>query len=735
MDAGKILINGIFNGSQLLEVPFYQRAYVWKEEQWDRLLEDMEFVTRTKKPYFLGSIILKNGKAPATWEAFSARKIIIDGQQRLTTLIILMKVLCLKKKELKLFDRDFRLEDDSISLRHGKYDAKAFEIVMKQDKANVIENSSNSQIISAFNYFMKELKPDKIDRLTIKQNVQFVCIDLVEGEDEQQVFDTINSLGVRLTTAELLKNYFFHRDNEEEYENSWVKIFERDEETRSYWDQELEVGRLKRTMIDIFFDAFFQMFIQNKKYPIRAEDRLSYGRTERLSKSYQEFINTYCGGDKQVVLSQMADYARCFYQTFRPELCDIGIPAAPGVERLNVVIFGLKTTTFIPYVLYIAKNCADMEMQNQIYNILEAYAMRRMVVRAQSKNYNKLIESLITVEALDAERLLIQLSKYDDSTMYIPDDSELEEGFHKSKLANQQTRGILYMLESRIRPTNSAVVLMGINNYSLEHMMPKKWRNKWEPCADRNQERERDNTLLTLGNLAIIPQALNSSIRDSDWSTKLAGKGTGKNGLKECAAGLYTMYDSLEKQDWNEAEIDRRADWLFKQAQITWKLTALPEYEKHVYTADELMQIILKWADSVPEIDVSHECCDGKYCRFTTSGMNELFAETTELNSGWKTKNHYFYEIVLNKGKINTQFALSGKGMPTDQRELAERINAVYPADNKAEHWYWRVNFTTDKFQASLARTNTEIEEILTQQLEEAMKFELAVIKEFRSAE
>ena len=79
--------------------------------------------------------------------------------------------------------------------------------------------------------------------------------------------------------------------------------------------------------------------------------------------------------------------------------------------------------------------------------------------------------------------------------------------------------------------------------------------------------------------------------------------------------------------------------------------------------------------------------------------------------------------------------ALSGKGMPTDQRELAERINAVYPAGNKAEHWYWRVNFATAKFQASLARTNTEIEEILNQQLEEAMKFELAVIKEFRSAE
>lgn len=61
MKAGEILINGIFNGSRLLEVPFYQRSYVWDEEQWDRFLADMEFVTKTKKSYFLGSIIFKNG--------------------------------------------------------------------------------------------------------------------------------------------------------------------------------------------------------------------------------------------------------------------------------------------------------------------------------------------------------------------------------------------------------------------------------------------------------------------------------------------------------------------------------------------------------------------------------------------------------------------------------------------------------------------------------------------------
>ena len=198
MKAGEILINGIFNGSRLLEIPFYQRSYVWDEEQWDRFLQDMEFVTKTKKPYFLGSIIFKSGHTPNTWEHFSDCKIVIDGQQRLTTLMIFFKVLCLKNGENRRFDRDFRLEDDTIVLQHGRNDISAFQKVVDQEQAKELENTvPESHIISAFNYFVRKMDVSKLDRNIIKQNIQFVCIDLLDGEDEQQVFDTINSLVTR----------------------------------------------------------------------------------------------------------------------------------------------------------------------------------------------------------------------------------------------------------------------------------------------------------------------------------------------------------------------------------------------------------------------------------------------------------------------------------------------------------------------------------------------------------
>ena len=573
MKAGEILINGIFNGSRLLEVPFYQRAYVWDDEQWDRFLTDMEFVTKTKKPYFLGSIIFKSGKTPNTWDHFSDCKIVIDGQQRLTTLMIFFKVLCLKKNENRLFERDFCLEDDTIVLQHGRNDIAAFDKVMRHEKLEEIPNVvPASQIISAFNFFLKKIDPDKLDRNIIKQNVQFVCIDLLDGEDEQQVFDTINSLGVRLTTAELLKNYFYNKDNVQEYEKNWVAIFEKDSETRLYWEQELETGRIKRSLIDIFFDAYFQIFLQDKQYNITAEDKIVYSRVDHLAKSYQDFIEHYCNGDKSVVLGQMAEYAKCFAETFRPEYCNMGLPAVPGIERINVIMFGLKNTTLIPYILYVAKNVENQNELRKIYGILESYLMKRMIVHAPTKNYNNLFTSLILNGVLDAEALKERLNKGNDATTFVPSDDDLLNGFKTAKLVNLQTRGILYLLEAGIRSAKSSTALLGFNNYSLEHMMPKKWRNNWAACGSDELARQRDSVLLTLGNLAIIPQSLNASIRDSSWAAKKAGKGVDNPGLSICAAGLTTIHDALQKEEWNEIEINTRAVWLYEQAHSLWDM-------------------------------------------------------------------------------------------------------------------------------------------------------------------
>ena len=573
MDAHKALITNIFNNSTLVEVPFFQRSYVWKEDLWARLLEDMEFVVKTKKPHFLGSIILKEGRKPKQGENFADCRTIVDGQQRLTTFLIFMKVLCLKLKQTALFDCQFRIMGQMIALRHGRNDIRAFEKIMSLDKAEKIDNPEpTSRIIGAFNYFVEHIDESKLDIMTIFVNTQFVRIDLDADEDEQQIFDTINSLGVNLTTSELLKNYFFNRETVGEYDKKWADVFEQDADTKIYWDKEIETGRIKRAIIDIFFDSYFQLFIQDKKYNISNEDKLMYSRVDRLAQSYQHFINTYCDGNKNIVLDQMKDYAECFRSNLKPDQCEMSIPKEESIERINVVIFGLKNTTMIPYILYIAKNVQDKTELDKMYGILESYIMRRVVVHASTKNYNNLFTSLILNKVLDSQTLISRLKGNGDATTYCPDDSELKIGFESSKLVNLQSKGIIYLIESKIRPDNSSTALLGFNNYSLEHLMPKKWRNNWGTCASEDEEKKRDSILLTLGNLAIIPQALNASIRDAAWNVKKIGKGQNKPGLLLCASGLCTLHNVLQKNIWDESEIENRADWLLTQAknQMEW---------------------------------------------------------------------------------------------------------------------------------------------------------------------
>lgn len=420
------------------------------------------------------------------------------------------------------------------------------------------------------------MNPEKLNITYINANAQFVRIDLLENEDEQQIFDSINSLGVNLTTSELLKNYFFSRDNVAEYEARWVNVFEKDDEIKQYWDNEIEAGRNKRAMIDLFFDAFFQIFIQNRAFNISNEDKTAYERIDNLAQSYQHFINTYCNGDREIVLSKMKEYAVCFMKNFRPEQCNMGTPRSFGIERMNVIIFGLKNTTLIPYVLYLAKNVENEQQFNEMQGILESYIMRRIVVHATTKNYNNLFTSLILNNVVTPESLLLRLKEANDSTTYIPGRDELRNGFEYSNLINLQSKGIIYMIESKIRSANSSVAILGFNQYSLEHLMPKKWRNNWPACSTEEEAQNRDKQILTLGNLAIITQSLNASIRDASWAIKKTGKGA-KPGLNICAGGLVTLFDALSLDRWDEKSISDRANWLFEQAEAIWSLGVLSE--------------------------------------------------------------------------------------------------------------------------------------------------------------
>ena len=569
MDAGKRTINDIFNGNRVLEIPFFQRAYVWGQPQWERLLEDMKDITKSNKPYFLGSVILKQQET-TTGSRIGDKRTVIDGQQRLTTLNIFFKVLCLKTNENSTFDRIFKLRDNSNALLHNHNDIQAFNEILALTELKDLEGESN--ITQAYNYFKDNLVPDDLNLDSILSNVLFVGIDLSQEEDEQQIFDTINSLGVKLTTAELLKNYFFNRDDIEKYNEYWKEVFEKDEETKNYWDREIIAGRLRRTFIDQFLFAKLQIKIQETNFKVKAEDKDAYAKVEHLFESYKNFIKNYLNNNKEAILSEIKEYALLFKKNFNYEILGEELTQDFGIDRINTIIFGLDTTTLIPYTLYILRNISDETTKNELFGIIETYIMRRMITHSNTKNYNQLFtDKLINNKVLSKQEFLDYIEKRDDKVNFLPTDEELEKGFNSSILINKQSAGILYLIESKIRNEKDSTALLGINKYSLEHLMPKKWRNNWNKLSSKESEINRDRKLLTLGNLTIITQSLNSSIRDSKWEDKLKGKNK-KGGLTEYSVGLKTISQFLEYPEWDEKTIEERALFLYEKAKQIWKI-------------------------------------------------------------------------------------------------------------------------------------------------------------------
>lgn len=569
MDAGKRTINDIFNGNRVLEIPFFQRSYVWGIPQWERLLEDMKAISSSNKPYFLGSVILKQQET-TTGSRIGDKRTVIDGQQRLTTLNIFFKVLCLKTNENFTFDRSFKLRDNSNALLHNHNDIQAFDEILALTELKDLEGESN--ITQAYNYFKDNLVPNELNLDSILSNVLFVGIDLSQEEDEQQIFDTINSLGVKLTTAELLKNYFFNRDDIEKYNKYWKEVFEKDEETKNYWDREITAGRLRRTFIDLFFFAYLQIKIQEPDFKVKAEDKDAYVKVEHLFESYKNFIKNYFNNNKEAFLSEIKEYALLFKKNFNYEILAEDLTQDFGIDRINTIIFGLDTTTLIPYTLYILRNISDEITKNELFGIIETYIMRRMITHSNTKNYNQLFtDKLINNRVLSKQEFLDYVEKREDKVNFLPTDEELEKGFNTSILINKQAAGILYLIESKIRNEKDSTALLGINKYSLEHLMPKKWRNNWDKLSSKESEINRDRKLLTLGNLTIITQSLNSSIRDSKWEDKLKGKNR-KGGLIEYSVGLKTISQFLKYPEWNEKTIEERALFLYEKAKQIWKI-------------------------------------------------------------------------------------------------------------------------------------------------------------------
>lgn len=558
MEAGKKDIQMIFNRSWNLTIPFFQRPYVWEAEQWERFLNDMYTICEHKQEYFLGSVILKQENEQ------SQDNMVVDGQQRLTTLLIFFKVLLLKQDKNREFDNLFKkIENNQSILRHNKNDRKSFELILNLGTLQNIDKPSN-KIESCYQYFLEQINAEELDFYTLLKFIKFVGIQLGVDENEQQIFDTINSLGVNLTTAELLKNLLFHSDEIGFYKEYWEDVFEKDAQANTYWFS--TINKDGKALIDIFLFSFLQ--IQAKK--LTPKERSGFGQMPAMFRSYKKLMSKI--EDKESFLKELKLSATIFRRYINPEVGSERLTSQ--MDRINLIIFEGNVFSIIPYVVFILINTeGNLEERDKILFVLESYLMRRMLGIERgtliAKDYAELFGSrLIFNNIVSARELKAHFNSYNMFHLHhVPSDKDITLLLKNKSQAAKKALLVIYLLDNKIRQDKGSDVLYGFKKYSVEYLMPVKWEENWGRPVN---EEAREIAVKTLGNMTITPQKLNNSLKNADWQTRLEGKDKAK-GLKSYSH-FSLVKPLLHYPTWDENKIFENDERLAKRINEIWQL-------------------------------------------------------------------------------------------------------------------------------------------------------------------
>lgn len=597
-----------FMSSQMrLEIPFFQRKYVWTEENWTELLENL---LDDRQTHFLGSIILKleriNAGEVPVWS-------VIDGQQRLTTLSILLKACYDSYPE---DDKDDIIDDiraalwyknnsrdkkRTIKLNLSYHDMEEYKKIIsgisKNDLSNIIlasdtENAKNEshKILQCYKFFRQRLNDMDIiskiiDILTLDRWETLVKIELKNDENEQAIFDTINSAGVRLTSADIIKNSIFQRlrillgyDKTKEaielYKNTWEKVFENDSETIFYWNQISSIGRIKRdnqegllhcvALIEGFYNPAVDMLVN-------------------LPDKYKVYIQNMDCNELCDFIKKLCKYALKYREIFRIQDSSTMYTFNNDVQRIVQIFRTLDISTFnayILYLLYMDKSNGDTISPDTRIELksLESYVMRCVVSKTSTKSFNLECVDFITGKKTPAENIKVNAA-LSDLNMDL-----CLRNIPSNKIGNI----ILFWIELARRTDDKKFDIDSLKyEYTLEHVMPQKWQEYWSvdvlPVLDEQGNEIKDNSeaekvrqsiIYELGNMTLLKTNLNSSLRNYCFAKKITGEGR-KKGIKaysslNVAKEVLDVYE--EGKAWNESVIRERTGKLLDEFKNIWSV-------------------------------------------------------------------------------------------------------------------------------------------------------------------
>lgn len=620
MDVHKSSLLAVFDSKQRLEVPLFQRQYVWNEEQqWLPLWEDIErkFTEaleghKDTPNHFLGAMVLDQKQTPT---GHVVVRQVIDGQQRLTTLQIFLSAyrdFCREEECTAIADECDKFLFNTGMMSDPKVDKfkvwptqldrpQFIDVLISGSRDEVVKRyplkkkpyarkyDPRPRMVEAYLFFLSQLKEffigedgeeplaaqfplsTRVDECfqTLRNGLMVVVIDLQKDDDPQVIFETLNARGVPLLPADLLRNYIFLRagrkkdaDVEALYEKYWSGF------DNEFWREEVKQGRLLRPRSDLFMQHFLASR-QTRDIPIK-----------HLYVEYRHWIErTHPFPTVTAELSALARQGKDFIRIVLPEADDAIFELCTFLETFDI-------RTSYPLLLATLEAMVPDEQLKEISTVLESYLFRRAVCNLTTKNYNKIFLTLtmkLGRAGFDAESLKKLLLEQSGDSGAWPGDATFREAWLQkpmyAMLNNPKLVHLFKRLNRAFMSTKSEVISFA-EQPSVEHIMPQDWVANWHlpdgskgltvvelfqiPDSDTRSvaTRKRDAAIQTLGNLTILSAGLNAAQSNYSWKQKRPAM------MKHSLLPINQTLSDLEV--WDEAAISKRGAELFKLALKIW---------------------------------------------------------------------------------------------------------------------------------------------------------------------
>ncbi|WP_198012526.1 GmrSD restriction endonuclease domain-containing protein [Promicromonospora sukumoe] len=584
----------VFNLPQHLVVPLFQRPYVWDEtDQWAPLWADVRRMAelRLTNPFrpaihFLGAVVLQAQETPVG--SVPARNV-IDGQQRLTTLQILMDAaaaefegagqdhLAAQLETLTHNSPDFVQDETArLKVRHTNKDRAAFEEVMRADAPINYDGLKHkaTRIVGAHQYFAGEVRiwlgaadasvfAQRAQALAhvLQQGLQIVAIDLQANENSQEIFETLNARGTPLTAADLIKNFVFQKleadgaDTAKVYAEDWP--FE-----SKFWEAELAVGRVTYTRGALFLNQWLMSRVAEEistkstftrfKYFVEHESKQKMIDLLRAIKEeaarYEQWTLAAADADRNLTPTEMTVYRM----------------QAQGIELLKPVLLWLHEP---------GRNLPQPVI-DQVIGIVESWVVRRSLLRLTTSNLGSVVANLIrTGRAVSEDELVRTVENFlrgqTVASSYWPGDAEIRTFLLTAPAYRRYSRARLRMLLEAVEDSFRAEYhahQVDRGGYPIEHLLPQRWEERWPVDSDEARA-ERGAHVHRLGNLTLLTAKLNSTVSNGPW---LGNTGKHAKLAKHDVLKINQRIREISADGWDEQRIDARTAGMIDILLRTW---------------------------------------------------------------------------------------------------------------------------------------------------------------------